>query len=47
MLGICIFVAGFVVGGLAGMAVIAMAASASSADRRTQEITKEGTDDDS
>ena len=38
MLGICIFVAGFIVGGLAGMAVMAMAASASSADRRTQEI---------
>ena len=45
---ICVFVTGFVVGGLAGMFVMAMAASASSADRRTREIKgKEDTDNDS
>ena len=48
MADICVFVTGFVAGGLAGMAVMAMAASASSADRRTREITdKEETDNDS
>lgn len=45
---ICVFVTGFVVGGLAGMAVMSLAASASMADRRTREITdKEDTDNDS
>lgn len=48
MADICEFVTGFVVGGLAGMFVMAMAASASSADRRTREIMdKEETDNDS
>ena len=48
MVEICVFVTGFVVGGLAGMFVMAMAASASSADRRTRESTdKEETDNDS
>ena len=48
MAGICVFVTGFVVGGMAGMFVMAMAASASSADRRTREIKgKEDTDNDS
>ena len=48
MAGICVVVTGFVVGGLAGMFVMAMAASASMADRRTGETTnKEETDDDS
>lgn len=44
MADICVFVTGFVVGGLAGMFVMALAASASSADRRTD---KEETDNDS
>lgn len=45
---ICVFVTGFVVGGLAGMFVMAMAASASMSDRRTLEITdKEDTGNDS
>lgn len=45
---ICVFVTGFVVGGLAGMFVMALAASASSADRRTRETKgKEETDHDS
>lgn len=48
MADICVFVAGFVVGGLAGMFVMALAASASSADRRIREIMdKEETDNDS
>lgn len=38
MADIGVFVTGFVVGGLAGMFVMALAASASSADRRTREI---------
>ena len=43
-----VFVAGFIVGGMAGMFVMAMAATASSADRRTREIMdKEDTDNDS
>ena len=47
MADICVFVTGFVVGGLAGMFVMALAASASSADRRTREIMdKEEMDDD-
>ena len=48
MADIGVFVAGFIVGGLAGMFVMAMAASASMADRRTQENTDtEDTDNDS
>lgn len=48
MADICVFVTGFVVGGMAGMFVMALAASASMADRRTQENTdKEDTDNDS
>lgn len=43
-----VFVVGFFLGGLAGMFVMAMAATASSADRRTREITdKEDTGNDS
>lgn len=45
-MGIGVFVAGCIVGGLAGMFVMAMAASASSADRRTREITGKGEMDD-
>lgn len=45
MADICVFVTGFVVGGLAGMFVMALAASASMADRRTGET--EDTDNDS
>ena len=48
MADICVFVTGFVVGGLAGMFVMALAASASRADRRTPEIEdKEEADNDS
>lgn len=48
MADIGVFVAGFIAGGLAGMFVMSIAASASMADRRTREITdKEETDNDS
>lgn len=47
MADIGVFVAGFIVGGLAGMFVMSLAASASVADRRTREITdNEETDHD-
>ena len=48
MADIGVFVAGFIFGGLAGMFVMALAASASMADRRTRENTdKEDADNDS
>lgn len=48
MVEIGVFIVGFFLGGLAGIFVMAMAASASSADRRTREIMdKEDTENDS
>lgn len=41
-----VFVVGFFLGGMAGVFVMAMAASASSADRRIREITGKGEMDD-